>query len=107
MSIDMMPDETVWRPRENVDGTERVVLGSLLLLEQVTSEDAVTRAKIRVAEILQACPPDRYWQPRHQVIAAAIAELAGRGVLPDPVAVAGELERGNALARLPHGQMYL
>lgn len=107
MPIDIVPDETGWRPREHVDDAERIVLGSLMMLGQVPTENAVSVAKVRIAELLQVCPPDRFMLANHQQVAAAVEEIAGGGGLPDPVAVAAEMTRQGTIRRLPGGHLYL
>lgn len=107
MSTDMMPDEAEWMPRPHVTSAERAVLGSLMMLGQVSSEAAVSTAHVRIAELLQACPPRQFLDATHQMVASAIEELAGGGRLPDPAAVAKEMARQGTVQRLPGKDLYL
>jgi replicative DNA helicase len=89
-------DPAGFAPSEVIVTAEAQILGTLLELG-ISGRDA---AKVACAEIVEACPPEVFYRPGHQVIASAARDLVGGGQLPDPVAVGTELGRRGDLARV-------
>lgn len=81
-------------PREaatEIKQAEQAVLGSAMTTVSAASE------------LLERCPPERFYRPQHQVIAAIIADLAGQGNDVDPQLVLAELHKSGDLDRCGGG----